>query len=109
MVTPITKSLTRMILAPVLVLAMFLVVALVSVSTLLSLNEDALYSRETENKLHELQGTFVDMETGLRGYIASRNEAFLNLYWEGKEKLLSLLLALHGRAAGGTNREIDAL
>lgn len=79
-------ALLRLTLAPVGLLLVFTVVVWVGNRLLLDLNAEVVKSRNVVKTANELLLHYLNMETGFRGFLAARDEKFLDVFWEGRNK-----------------------
>lgn len=63
------------------------------------------------NALHELKGEIIDAETGVRGYLLTKDEQFLQAYNSGSQKTMPLFRELRNLVADNENYQplLDSL
>lgn len=94
------KYLIRMMAGPALVLMVMLGLSLSSIHILTRLTETTLHSREIENVAQDVLLQAINMETGLRGYIASHDSRFLEPYSQANAKINELFTRLESLTQG---------
>ncbi len=90
----VNQYLFRIVFTPIAVLSVMLALSLLSIRVQSSLSNSVLESREIESTAQNILLNFLNMETGLRGYIASRDPVFLEPYWPGEQMIRQALLKL---------------
>jgi PAS domain S-box-containing protein len=74
------RALTRAIIYPVLLLVILIIIFLGQLSNVLSMNERVQHSNEVITQSSVVLKQLVDMETGLRGYLMTKDSPFLDPY-----------------------------
>jgi len=88
---------TKILLSNAVTIFIFLIVCTVLYGTISQLNEDQDWVNHTNRVISDagtLLSQMVDQETGMRGFVATGNEDYLEPYKDGKEKFSRLIAEL---------------
>ena len=91
------RALLRLTLAPVGLLLVFTLVVWVSNRYLMAMNADVARSRNVVKTAQELLVSYLNMQTGFRGFLVTRDEKFLDPYWDGRAKAPILFQRMNER------------